>query len=74
MNEAELLQEIIKEFALPEIEPGEITINQLAKMSGKNRRGAADFLERKYLSGLMTRRKVRLPSGLPGWAYRALVK
>jgi hypothetical protein len=73
ITEAELLQAIINEFVLPEIEPNEITVMQLANKSDKTVRSAAYFLESKYQDGVMSRRKVRLPSGLPGWAYRAKV-
>lgn len=59
MTENELLQELLKELAYPEIEPNEITVRMLAQNLGVTERMAYQHLKDREAKGLLKSRYVR---------------
>jgi len=70
MTEFELLEELQKELGLPEIEPDEVTAQLVADYTGVSWSTADRTLKDKEAAGLLTSRKVRLPSRRVATAYR----
>ena len=70
MTEYELLEELARELSLPEIEPDEVTAQLVADYTGCSWSTADRTLKDKEAAGLLTSRKVRMPSRRIATAYR----
>lgn len=70
MTENELLEEIARTLAVPEIEADEVTAQMVADRTGISWSTADRYLKTQYEARQLDMRRVRLPSGKFATAYR----
>lgn len=70
MSEYELLDELARELAQPDITQDEVTAQMVADYSGVSWSTAARTLKDKEAAGVLVSRRVRIPNGRTALAYR----
>lgn len=63
-----LLDELSAEFKIKELEPGDVTGEMMARETGLSRKWCVDLLERRVISGELTKYKIRNRHG-SGFMY-----
>jgi DNA-binding Lrp family transcriptional regulator len=66
----ELLNALAQEMEVPPIDENEVTSVMLAEKTGITDDACRRRLHKKFTSGLLTRRRVRLPNGTIAYGYK----
>lgn len=63
-----LLEELVQEYKIHDLKPGDITAEMLAHETGLSRKWCVDILEQKVIAGDLTKYRIRNRSGT-GFMY-----